>query len=94
MTPQRPNQHYAVPRTPEARLEITKAIQALAVWDRVQKASTDDPEHPGGRLAVQTAEVANFDLKIMGALLLRHEEFRPPEKLNVRSNMSVTNSNA
>jgi hypothetical protein len=48
----------------------------------------------GGRPAPRTAKEENFDLKIMGLLLLRREEFRPPEKLNVRSNISVTNSNA
>jgi hypothetical protein len=47
MKPYPPNQHYAVPRTQEARLEIVKAILALAEPDYVQKASADDPQHPG-----------------------------------------------
>ena len=48
----------------------------------------------GGRLAPRKAKEANFDLKIMGLLLLRHVEFQLTKKLSVRSNMSVTNSNA
>lgn len=46
MIPYKSNRLYEVPKTPEVRLEIAKAIQKLIEQGCMTKASADDPEHP------------------------------------------------
>lgn len=48
MIPDKPDRLMAVPKTLEARLEIMKAIQALAAQDAVQKFDPDQPRVPAG----------------------------------------------
>jgi hypothetical protein len=73
----------AVPRTIETRMEILKAVRALAGRNEMQKASPNDPEHPGGRRARQTAKEENSSLKTVVATL-QLPPARECLKLNVR----------
>ena len=70
MTPHRLNQRYAVAQTPEARLQVMRAIHALVAQDHVQKASADDLEHPGWPAGTADGKGGKFRPKDNGATVV------------------------